>query len=91
MESLDWELISFVERSKHRKTILKHLTRPKTPSQIKSEKGIHFNSISRALIELEKKGLVKCLSENQKKARFYCLSEKGKEILEAMKKFSEDI
>ena len=83
---IDWNDISFIVRGKHRKTILKLLDNPKTPTQIKIETKLHFNTVSRTLIELEKKGLVKCLTPHQKLARFYQITDKGKKLLSNLTK-----
>lgn len=88
MKEKDWDIISFIVRSKHRANILKLLESPKTPTKIKDEIKLHFNSVSRAIIELEKKGLIKCLNPNQKLSRFYQITNKGKEILAKLNKLS---
>jgi len=77
----NWEDISFILRGKHRKRILRLLITPKTPTQLKNETKLHFNSVSRTLIELEKKGFLKCLNPKQKLVRFYLITDKGKNIL----------
>lgn len=76
--NINWNEISFIERGKQRKAVLNLLDKPKTPTQLKKESGLHFNTISRALIELEKAGFVSCLTPNQKLCRFYGLTSKGK-------------
>ncbi len=81
-----WNDISFIISSKHRKPILKLLDNPKTPTQIRNETSLHFNQVSRTLIELEKKGFVKCLTPNQKLNRFYQITDKGKKILNLLSK-----
>lgn len=80
-ENIDWNEVSFIERGKHRKAILKLLDKPKTPTQLKKESNLHFNTVSRALIELEKAKFVVCLTPDQKLCRFYGLTNKGKGIL----------
>lgn len=84
----EWDIISFIVRSKHRGNILKLLETPKTPTKIKEETKLHFNSVSRTIIELEKKGLINCLNPNQKLSRFYQITNKGKEILVKLNKLS---
>lgn len=85
-EKISWDDISFIERGKQRKAILNLLDKPKTPTQIKKESGLHFNTISRALVELEKQGFVACLTPNQKLCRFYDITNKGKKVKEKIKK-----
>ena len=82
----NWDDISFILRGKHRQEILKRLDKPKTPTNLKDETNLHFNTISRALIELEKEGFVKCLTPKQKLYRFYELTPKGKKILQELNK-----
>jgi predicted transcriptional regulator len=77
----EWDNISFITRSKHRKKILKLLDKPKTPTQVKEEVKLHFNAVSRTIQELEKKGFVKCLNPNQKLSRYYQITGEGKKIL----------
>ena len=89
-KTISWDDISFLVRGKHRKTILKLLDNPKTPTQIKIEMKLHFNVISRTLIELEKKGFVKCLTPHQKLARFYQITNKGEESLNNLTKVQKN-
>ena len=88
MKENDWNNISFIDRGKHRKTILELLNKPKTPTKIKEETKLHFNTVSRAIIELEKKALIKCLNPTQKLSRFYQITKKGKEILKEISKLN---
>jgi predicted transcriptional regulator len=81
-EKISWDDISFIQRGKQRKEILFRLDKPKTPTNLKEEINLHFNTISRALIELEKEGFVKCLNPKQKLCRFYEITDKGKKIKE---------
>ena len=89
-KTINWDDISFIIRSKHRKTLLKLLDNPKTPTQIKTETKLHFNTVSRTLVELEKKGVVKCLTPHQKLARFYQITDKGKKLLGNLTKVQEN-
>ncbi len=88
MRESNWNVVGFIVRSKHRKIILELLDKPKTPTKIKEETKLHFNSVSRAIIELEKKGLIKCLNPTQKLSRFYQITKRGKEILEKLNNLS---
>lgn len=83
--AVNWDEISFFVRSKNRKIILENLLTPKTPTQIKKEVNLHFNSVSRTIIELEKEGFIKCLNPDQKLARFYQIAEKGRKMLKSLK------
>lgn len=88
MEESDWDIIAFVDRSKHRKIILELLEKPKTPTRIKEETKLHFNAVSRTILELEKKSLIKCLNPSQKLSRFYQITPKGKEMLNKLNKIN---
>jgi len=79
-----WDNVSFILRGKHRKDMLKLLKEPKTPTQIKEETKLHFNVVSRTILELEKKGLVVCLNPTQKLMRFYQITSKGGELLDGL-------
>lgn len=86
MKKDNWEDISYIMGSKHRKNILKLLGNPKTPTQLKDETGLHFNSVSRTLNELVKKGFAECLNPKQKLIRFYRITNEGKRLLEKIGK-----
>ena len=83
---MNWDDISFIVRGKHRKAILELLSKPRTPTQIKEETKLHFNSVSRTLNELVKKGFAECLNPNQKLIRFYRITNKGKKLLVSLDK-----
>lgn len=87
----DWNNISFIMRSKHRKDILELLDKPKTPTQVTKDTELHFNSVSRTLIELEKKHLVKCLNPTQKLIRFYQITNEGKKLIKKLKEFTDTL
>jgi len=77
-----WKYIGFVLRAKNRKKVMKALDRPKLPSELAKELKIHISHVSRTLSELEKAGLIECLTPDEKVGRLYRLTNKGKEILE---------
>jgi len=84
-----WELVSFIH-GQTRKICLELLSSgPKTPTTIVKTSGKHLSHISRALRELEKKGLVECLTPDLPKNRIYRITSKGKEILEKMKELQQ--
>ena len=53
-------------------------------SQLSKTLNMHRSAISRAILELEKKGLIRCLSPMEKRGRFYQITKKGKDILNNM-------
>lgn len=77
----DWGGISFLHRGKHRKKILKLLEKPQTPTQVKEQTNLHFNIVSRTILQLEKKGFVECLNPQEKLGRFYRITDSGRRIL----------
>jgi len=81
-----WDLVSFVIASSYRKKVLSALSTPKTPSAISKEISINKTHISRALAELEDKGLIKCLTPNSKKGKIYSIQDLGKETLTEVNK-----
>lgn len=81
-----YDLISYVVRGKVRSSILNVLDSPMTPTQIARRLKNHRSTISRTLLEMKKKGLVKCLTPKEKTGRLYVLSKKGKGILKKVKK-----
>ena len=76
-----WELVSFVKRGKIRKRALMLLTSPKSPTEVAKEIDAHREATSRAIIALERRGLVKCLTPKEKMYRLYGLTKMGKEVL----------
>jgi predicted transcriptional regulator len=77
-----WADISFVNRSRVRKAILRSLQKPKMPTEIAKELDTNVTQISRALRELEKRELVECLTPEERKGKYYSRTEKGNHIEE---------
>ena len=80
-----YKLLSFVSRGKIRKQILKNLIKPKSPTQLSKMIKTHRSTVSRAILILEKNGLVKCLTPDEKMCRFYETTKLGKKILARLK------
>ncbi len=85
-ETLAWETVSYVMASKIRIGVLVSLkeNRAKTPSQLAEELGSHLSHVSRALKELNEKGLIICLTPNVRKNKLYSITEKGKSVLKVI-------
>ena len=83
----DWQLISFIKRSKYREQILKVLNNPKTPTQIKKEVKIDKAHVTRALQSLIEKGLVVCHTPEARKYKIFERNGKGNKIIKR-KEFS---
>jgi len=65
------ELKIFLKKSKLRKEVWDKLTEEKTASEIAKDLKKHRSSISRVLLDMEKKGFVKCLNSEDKSFRCY--------------------
>ncbi|MFH1972382.1 MAG: winged helix-turn-helix domain-containing protein [archaeon] len=80
-------LVSFVLRAKNRKKVLFLLERESMYSgRIGKETGMYKSHTSRALRELEDKGLIKCKNPKDRAYRFYSLTPLGKNVLKGIKK-----
>lgn len=76
------ELISFVMSGKIRVKILQILLKgKKTPTMLAKEIKTHQSTISRALLSLGKKNLVRCLTPKAKLSRIYLITDSGKNII----------
>ena len=77
----EWNLISYVFRSKYRQIILNCLiNEPKTPIQISKLTNLRINHVSNVLINLLDKELIICLNPQEKRGRFYQITELGKKV-----------
>lgn len=80
-----WNDVSFVVASKNRRAILLDLENPKTPTMVAKGTNLNVANVSRTLSELEKVGLVVCLTPKKKMGRIYSHTQKGKEVLEKVR------
>jgi DNA-binding MarR family transcriptional regulator len=72
----------FVIKGKLRKEVLAALQeKPKTGKRLSAELNKHLTSVSRALIELEERKLVKCINPKDDRFRFYQVTAKGRQVL----------
>ena len=85
---MNWQLLSFIKRSEQRQIILKSLSHPKTPTDIKKETKLAPSHISRTLKEFMNKDIAKCLTPKQKIGRIYKLNQKGEKLLKHLNKIS---
>ncbi|MHA1284111.1 MAG: ArsR family transcriptional regulator [Promethearchaeota archaeon] len=91
-ENINWDKYSKIVSSEYRsKILLLLLKKSLTPKQISVKTNIIISHVSRALQELKKLNLVKCLtSPTVKKGKIYTTSEEGKiyakEILKNLEK-----
>lgn len=84
MDEDDYEDISRILASKHRKNVLLELSESaRTPTELAEQFDEHQPTISRALSELKEMQLVK--STSQKQARLYWVPDEKQEIVEYIK------
>lgn len=83
---MNWEHYGFVIRGGCRKSVVLALDIERTPSQIAKITKMNNSHVSRALIELKKKRVVKCLNPKNITGRVYALTEEGKQIKNHLKK-----
>lgn len=74
---MSWKEVSYVVASKTRKSIVLKLETPRTPTFLAKDLTINLANVSRALSELEEKGIVVCLTPNQRVGKIYSLTKKG--------------
>lgn len=77
-----YDLISFVCRGKIRRKVLENLIEPRTPTELSRIIKTHRSTTSRAILILEKKNLVKCLTPKENMGRYYEITSLGKKILD---------
>ena len=81
-----YNLVSFVTRGIMRKKVLMSLLKPNTPTNLSRILSNHRSTISRTIIALEKKGLVKCITPKESMNRYYKITVLGKKVLSKIKK-----
>lgn len=77
---MDYEKLSYVLRAKTRKKVILIMDKIRMPSELKRELKIEDSNIARTLRELEKEGLIKCLTPKQKMGKLYTLTTEGEKI-----------
>ena len=76
----DTDLYSWVVRGKQRKAIIKIMSKPKIPTEIKEETNLSLNNVSDILRLFVEVGLAKILNPDKKVGRLYVLTKKGEAI-----------
>ena len=61
----------FLKKSKLRQEVFDSLNKAKTATDIAKELGKHRSAISRALLDMEKAGFVRCVNPEDDKFRHY--------------------
>jgi predicted transcriptional regulator len=83
---MSWNDVSYVIASKTRKAIILKLDTPRTPTFLAKDLDLNLANISRAITELEDKGIVVCLTPKQKVGKIYSVTKKGKDIVSKIQK-----
>ena len=85
----NWDVASFVSRSKYREKIVKELDlSPRTPTGLSERLSFPKSSVSNTLSDLEDKGLVKKLTK-ARKGRFYSITRKGEKTLNKVRSMED--
>jgi len=85
MAKIDYALIASIRRSTIKKRILELTIEPKTATDLKKILNVHRESVSRALINLKKQGLVECANPTQPNFRYYKVTNLGQSYLKMIK------
>ena len=79
-------LITFIKRAKNRLKILQLLAdKEKTQAELHHESGMYRTHVKRSLLELQSKGLIKCLNPKDGIYKLYQITKLGKEVLDKIK------
>jgi DNA-binding MarR family transcriptional regulator len=71
---------SWVIRGSQRRKIMKVMTKPKIPTQIKEDAKLSLNNVSDVLRALRKRKLIECQNPKEKTGRIYKLTTKGMKV-----------
>ncbi len=88
---MSWEDVSYVIGSKIRKAVLTELQKAKTPTILAKELHTSLANISRALRELQSKGLVECVTPKAKVGRIFLATTEGKAVTNKIREMGNDI
>ena len=86
---MSWEDVSYVLRSKTRKSVLVRLETPKTPTLLAQELHTSMPNISRALRELLSKKLIESLTPKVRSGKLFVVSKHGRRVSSRVKEISE--
>lgn len=80
MKKEDIRLYSWVIRGKQRISIIRAMSKPLTPTQIKKLTGFGLNNVSDILRLFAEKEIDRCLNEEDRLGRIYILTQKGEKL-----------
>lgn len=85
-----WNEIGFIASSKYREKIFLELNlNESTPKELSELTDIALPNVTRALKELEERGLLECLNPDFKRGRLYAPTEMGKQIFKVIEEGSK--
>jgi len=76
-----YNLVSFVTRGSVRRKVITGLLRPNTPTELAKTIGVARAAVSRTIQDLEKVGLVECLTPDENRDRYYRTTDTGKKVV----------
>lgn len=82
---MDYDKYAFVLASPNRQKIILALDKEKIPSQLAKELKMQDANVARALRELTKSNIIKCLNPKNKRGRLYELNALGLSILKKLR------
>lgn len=87
MEQDTKKLVAYVYASKLRREILTFLSTKSPARPMEITRGIYYyqSHVSNALKELEKKGVIECLTPEKSSWRVYNITETGKKVVNELK------
>ncbi len=78
--------LKYVLSGNLRRKVLTNLLIPNTPTQLAKKLKGDRSSVSRVLLYLQEKGLVKCINDKDRVGRIYTLTDKGKKVYDVLEK-----
>lgn len=87
---MSWDEVSYVIRSKTRKLVLTRLESEKTPTILSHELHTSLPNVSRALSELQQRGLVECVTPKTRVGKIFVASDKGRAVLKKVRQMTSE-
>lgn len=78
---MSWDEVSFIIAGRVRRAVLEKLEREMTPTALAHELGTSLANVSRALRELQSRGLVECLTPGARVGKIFSATKKGRAVL----------
>ena len=81
---VDWKLIGYIIRSKHRTNVIRCLKEPKTVMQVATELDVERRVVYNAVNELLSAGAIMDLDKNKKRNKLFVATEDGIEAIDSI-------